>query len=163
MKTFWRVLLTTLTVLSLIFIFYNSLQSVAESGARSRAVSQTVSQGVETVTGQTMTKTERQNFHQLIRKAAHAVEYGAFTFFAVLCLFSWLGRLKGWPLAAFGFAALVSVADELLQRIPKGRFPRALDVLYDLAGAVLGLAVATLIAFLVARRRKKHELGLFVA
>lgn len=79
--------------------------------------------------------------HGVIRKGMHVVE------FAVLALLWYRGLSwgkRGWQpaaaLAAFGFAVLTGMADEIHQAFVPSRTASAMDVAWDSLGALCGLA-----------------------
>lgn len=89
----------------------------------------------------------------LVRKAAHMTE------FALLGLV-WTAALlrrkaMSWP-GRMGIAAAVSMAtaliDETIQLFSPGRSGQISDVWVDLLGAVIGIALAAVVAGLIARR-----------
>lgn len=85
-------------------------------------------------------------------KVAHAVT------FAVMAL---AGRVAGWgPRTLLAGLAAYAVATEVLQHVlPIGRHGDVLDVVADLVGVLLGLALASVVARSVVRRRSLSPAG----
>jgi VanZ family protein len=69
----------------------------------------------------------------VLRKCAHMTEYGIL---AIL-----LARATGSWASAFGLAVAYAATDELHQTFVRGRHGTPLDVGFDAAGALVGLAV----------------------
>jgi hypothetical protein len=96
--------------------------------------------------------------HGVIRKGMHVAE------FAVLALLWYRGlswEKRGWQpaaaLAAFGFAVLTGVADEVHQAFVPSRTASALDVAWDSLGALCGLAGWAVLAGGALRLRKNRD------
>lgn len=85
-------------------------------------------------------------------KVAHALT------FAVLAL---AGRVAGWrPLPLLAGLAAYAVVTEVLQHVlPIGRHGDVLDVVADLVGVLLGLALASVVARLAVRRGSLSPAG----
>jgi len=86
--------------------------------------------------------------HGLIRKTAHFVEYGILAMLAARAyLISASSKLKWW--ATFSIAAVAAVAcvDELMQSFLTARTGSAWDVLLDLSGGLVGLALYYLLNY----------------
>jgi VanZ family protein len=98
--------------------------------------------------------------HGVIRKGMHVAE------FAVLALLWYRGLSwgkRGWQpaavLAAFGFAVLTGMADEIHQAFVPSRTASALDVAWDSLGALCGLAGWGVLAGALRLRKKRDALG----
>lgn len=154
MKSKYLIVLFALLSLALVcFIFGNSFQNAAVSNKVSGAVAQTIAP-----VGQEINSPEGLSFHKLVRKLAHFVEFAALGF-CLGGLFHSL-RSKG-AVRFFGPAAaalIVAVLDESIQ-IFNGRNASVKDVLLDFSGAVFGLAVLSLLCWLILciRSHKKGE------
>jgi VanZ family protein len=77
--------------------------------------------------------------HWLIRKSAHAVEYGVLAGLWYWALDAWVGRRR-W-LVPLGLAVLTGALDEIHQSMTSTRGGSALDVLLDSSAAAAALAV----------------------
>ena len=86
----------------------------------------------------------------LIRKAAHVTEYAVFAALLFLRLES-AGKKRFFT--AWGLGALTGAIDETLQ-IFSHRGSQVRDVLIDTAGALLGLAIVSLIFYMKSRKEK---------
>lgn len=135
------------SVLTAGFIFYNSIQSPAESGEISGRLAALLQNYLDPngVIGP-------ETFHGLIRKAAHFLE------FALLGLFVGgfsgnLGKLRLRRYVALPMLLTLStaVADELLQLFTQ-RGSSVADVALDYAGALFGLGFMALLSLLFRRR-----------
>ena len=98
--------------------------------------------------------------HGVIRKGMHVAE------FAVLALLWYRGLSwgkRGWQpavaLAAFGFAVLTGMADEVHQAFVPLRTASALDVAWDSLGALCGLAGWGALAGTLRLRKKRDAPG----
>lgn len=92
--------------------------------------------------------------HDVIRKAAHVVEYFIFSF---LILRGIRGERRGWQvhwgLAALAIAASYAALDEVHQAFVPARKPSLIDVLRDISGAALAQLWAWLHAAVQAEDR----------
>jgi VanZ family protein len=88
-----------------------------------------------------------QFYHGLIRKGAHLAEYGMLAFFAarVFLRSSRIYLKKYWYLAALWLVAAIAVADELNQSLSSVRTGSFNDVMIDIAGGIIMLAVLSLL------------------
>lgn len=138
-----RVLFTLALLGSVVFIFSNSSQIGAVSGARSAQVTEWLN-GLMGGFGIGFTFTEG-----LVRKLGHIGEYALLGFWLMLTLRVYTKRLLAfisWPLLG---GILVAVLDEFNQlRIP-GRSGMVSDIIIDFAGVVAGLCLALFIQLLV--------------
>ena len=152
--------LSVLIVLTLVFIWGNSLLSRETSGAISDGLMEVMNRAMESMgfgedfftymTDQDGDGTEESTSF-LIRKAAHITE------FAVLSALIWL-RLetsgKRRFAAAAGLSVFAGAVDETLQ-IFSHRGSQAMDVLIDSAGVLLGLILVTAVRRAVSAWRSK--------
>lgn len=133
------------TLLFVLFIFGNSMQTGTDSGAMSKAVVAFLSSiGIHVP-------------ELLIRKAAHFLEYfalGLLLAIDIRCITkNWWARV----FAPLFCGLLIPVFDETIQLFTPGRSGEVRDVLIDFSGVVCGLALMTLLLFLVVDRRKKKR------
>lgn len=81
---------------------------------------------------------ETQNLvHFYVRKAAHLTEYLILGILACRAFLSW----RYWPVLAFLLAVAVACADEFNQSFIATRTSSPYDVLLDVSGGVIGIAV----------------------
>ena len=146
----WIYLFAILSLLTVMFIWGNSLKSIPESSAQSSAIADKVQSVVDP-----QQKVEPPEFHNLIRKCAHGVEFfllGIFVCGFTVCLgYEMDKKLISLPLL---IVLLVAVADEWIQ-VYTGRGSRVTDVLIDFAGGLAGLLIAAIFYQLIVRMQKK--------
>lgn len=147
-----RVLLTTVTLLFVAWIYSNSLKNGADSTAQSGKVLTLL----RNVFAFLFPKSDFLISMHFVRKAAHFCEYALFGF---LMFFTWKSyRLKTWLSALFSclVGTLVAFSDEGLQFFSEGRAPALADVGIDSSGALCGTLVAlAALAIVGAVLRKK--------
>jgi len=78
----------------------------------------------------------------VIRKAAHAAEYGIMGVFALLFFFTFGKKAGTQAMIALILCAGYAVTDELHQMFSAGRSCQAADMLIDTAGTAVGIAAA---------------------
>ncbi|MGN0982926.1 MAG: VanZ family protein [Candidatus Limivicinus sp.] len=147
----WNILLALLVLLTLAFIWGNSLLGRAESQDMSRGLLAQICAALETVG----LHLDPENDHWL-RKLAHFGEFGLLGL--ELCLLMFLNRWEGLQgFANCAFAGLtVAVADEALQLI-SNRGSQVQDVLLDFAGFLTGLLLCGLLCGIIGRKRPKKR------
>ncbi len=147
------VMTAILTLLSLLFIFSNSL-STAEQAGEKRGTVVTV---IESVATGLSGKEVKLNKSQLttVSKIAHVTEFALFAFFfsATLAL---RGKNLYHSFYQIHFCTLFcALTDEYLQSFSAGRGPSLTDCMVDLSGAIIGYGIAYLLFFIIARRKKR--------
>lgn len=144
MKRYLRVIMPILAFLVIIFILSNSLSDGIQAEARRNAV-------VKVVTG----KSFKQQFLACIAKIFHMMEYGAFSF----CLTSSVILLGDGLQSRFERILLcgmtLAITDELIQSLRSGRGSKLTDVVVDMAGIMVGYAVAVLLPRLIKKIKNK--------
>ena len=148
----WNIILGLLVLLTLAFIWGNSLLPRTESQELSRGLLAEICEALETVG----VHLDPQNDHWL-RKLAHFSEFGLLGL--ELCLLLWLNRhqsVQGFVNCAFAGLA-VAVTDEALQLI-SNRGSQVQDVLLDFAGFLTGLLLCGLLCGIIGRKRPKNRL-----
>ena len=135
----WTVLFGILTILSMVFIFYNSIQGPAESEERSLAIVEQVKPFLDAEDRLT-----EKAFNDMVRAMAHLAEF-ALLGFSLGGLFvsarEW--SFKKLVERVLAMALLVAVADEILQYFT-GRYTDVKDVALDVFGAFLGVMVVNI-------------------
>lgn len=147
----WNIVLVLLLVLTLAFIWGNSLLPRTESQEISRGLLAELCAALETVG----LHIDPQNDHWL-RKLAHFGEFGLLG--AELCALLFLNRrarLQGFVNCAFA-GLVVAVTDEALQLI-SNRGSQVQDVLLDFAGFLTGLLLCGMIFGVSERNRPKNR------
>lgn len=138
-----------LLIANLVFIWGNSMMP--------REISEAISHWVRDLLFSALPGGSGNEGHGLLRKMAHFAEFSCLG----LCL-SWLIRMvreKKWehwllPLAG-GF--LTACIDETIQCFVPGRGPGIRDVAIDTAGALVGIALFSLVYFMKNRGRLSAE------
>lgn len=149
-RTFrYRAILVIAIVLTLVFVFSNSLPNIQKSSATSERVTEIVEPVLEPIVG------EGKVTNHLVRKLAHFAEF-ALLGFELGLLFTHLSILP------FFVSLLAALTDETIQ-IFAGRGSQVQDVWLDFAGAcvgiVLGVAVYVLVQWLIRCRTVKKSIS----
>lgn len=143
-------LFAILSLLTVAFIWGNSLKSIPQSSAQSSAVADKV-QGIV----DPQKKIDPPVFHILIRKLAHVTEFfvlGLFIGGFTVCLGYELGkRFISMPLL---IVLLIAIGDEWIQ-VYTGRGSLVTDVLIDFAGALVGLLMAAIAHQIIVKIKRK--------
>ena len=148
-----EVILSVALLLTIWFIFSNSMETAASSSNSSRAVLEFLQGSLRRLGRPGLAARLSEN---LVRKAAHYCEYSLLGFWLMsgTRLFSDRLRHAAWP-ALLG--VLTALSDETIQLFYAGRGSRVTDVWIDFAGVLTGmlvsLALAGLWRALTARRR----------
>ncbi len=152
MKRYVKFCFPILTLLLLLFIFYNSMQQSYRFFRKEEAISQAVEQVVENVTQNEVTVNLAGK--GVISKLAHVLEFGAFSLFFTLSVFIFHGVDHGAYYRIIYACLVVALADEQLQTLSSTRTDRVSDILIDLAACMMGYALAKGIFYLTQRRYK---------
>ena len=152
-----RYLLVLSCVLTIVFIFSNSLQDATTSSSTSESVGDVVEDAVNNVvSGGTINRGDEGFIEipdQIIRNLAHIGEFVLLGFVMTLAF-----RSYGWRLGQVYFPALVSTSvattDELIQLFVPGRSYEYLDLLLDYGGIAVGLALAVVLGYVILRPRQ---------
>lgn len=135
-------------LLTVVFIFSQSLPGIPASQAQSEQVMEIVEPILEPIVGQGNVT------NHLVRKLAHFVEFSVLG--AALAAYISLRGLSCRRAAhALAFAALIALCDETVQIFSK-RGSQVQDVWLDIAGAVCGLALLLLLTLAVRLWRRKR-------
>lgn len=152
MKRLFAALLPVLTLLSVLYIFSNSLENEPEAFKKKSAVVKKVEEIVEVITKEEIDLDAKEL--PIVSKIAHVVEYSAFAFLFTLTIGFYRGKTASYIERILFAGVMVALADENLQSLVRGRTARVSDVVIDLAGILIGYWIASLIVFLIARRKK---------
>ncbi len=159
-RTGIRILTTALTLAVMVLIFRFSMEPAEQSDNTSGQISRKVI-AVLYPDYERKAPEEQQEIYDSVqhsvRKAAHFTEYAVLGLMIRLCLESWLGRRRGLFCAAWGTGTLYAGTDELHQMVIDGRSGQWTDVLIDSGGVLTGAALAVLVIWLLARRRKRGK------
>ena len=145
----WNIILGLLVLLTLAFIWGNSLVNRTESQELSRSLLAEICAALENVG----LYIDPENDHWL-RKLAHFGEFGLLG--AELCALLFLNRrarFQGFVNCAFA-GLTAAVTDEALQLV-SNRGSQVQDVLLDFAGFLTGLLLCGLICRITGRKRRK--------
>ena len=162
-----QLVMLILIVLTLVFIFVQSVLSPETSSKESDSVGDVIVDIVEDIVG---TETEEdkeavESFREFIdknvRKIAHFIEYAVLGAEVFLLLFFAFGKKKKSPLTlpfdlwillkSLPFPLFVAFFDESIQLV-SNRGPAIADMWIDICGYLLSTLIAYLIAFLVGRK-----------
>ena len=146
----WLWIFVALSLLTVAFIWGNSLKSIHESAAQSSQVAESVRPVLDP-----QEKMEKMAFHDLVRKFAHVVEFLALGLFVggfAICL--GLELKKRFVSLPMLIALLVAVGDEFIQHFTK-RGSLVTDVALDFAGALAGLLLAAILYKIIQKIKKK--------
>jgi VanZ family protein len=144
-------ILISLTIIWVLFIYFNSLQQGVESEGYSSAFAKVINQGLNWLG----INLQMANLIYLIRKSAHIFEYFILsTLFTLIYLESQMSD-KYKILYSFTSALLIAITDEVIQSFVPGRYGSLIDVLIDSIGIVIGVGLIILIQLI---RKKKHNL-----
>lgn len=147
----WIGVCIALGVLTLM-IWGNSMRTAAQSAQQSGSVLSYLAPWLRAL------GLEPAGFHTLLRKLAHFSEYGLLG--ALWTLELWLGAhvSKGRGAALrLGFCMLTALVDETIQLFVPGRSGEIRDVWIDSAGALVGIAVACVIASIIHQMHQKRR------
>ncbi len=143
----------TFAVMALIFFF--SSQTATDSALTSAGITRKIAQFIASVFRYNKPHNIYAILHFLVRKAAHFLLFfmlGLSVTNAMLCVFGW-ERLRLFAYAA-AFCLLYAISDEIHQIFVPGRAAMLMDVLIDLAGAMLGSVIFILGRGLCLKRRR---------
>ncbi len=146
----WIAVISVLIALTLAFIWYNSIQSIPESQARSLDLMAILKAILEPLVG------EGRITDHFVRKAAHFTEFAMLgAELRLLFLLLGFGPVQGHANALFA-ALAAAVVDETIQYF-YDRGSLVLDVVLDFCGAFFGALVLLLIALAAQGRRKRKQ------
>ena len=157
-----RVLLVVLCLLTVAYIFSNSLKTGEASSVQSSGVTDFVKDCVASVAPESKvanaTGSGYRKLHAFVRRMAHFSEFAVLGVLLVCCYFSFTQKKK-WllvlPVALVG----VAFADETIQGFVVGRVADMADVIMDILGGLTGGMVALAgilwILFMLGRAKKK--------
>ena len=140
MKRLRTVIIFALLVLMTVgFIWGNSMKSVEQSSAQSTPVAESLQPVLDP-----QEKMEKPDFHDLVRKLAHVAEFFTLGLFVLGFAVSLGAHLKrrfvSLPIL---MALFVAVGDEYIQHFT-GRGSLVTEVVLDFAGSLAGMGVAVL-------------------
>lgn len=144
-----RIILLVLTILTVLFIWGQSMLPTARSSNESKTVTEVIVKPVkEAITGN---RTIKDN---VVRKWAHAIEYAALGIELTLLI---RGRQNLWLtlLRVFSYGTGIALLDETIQ-IFSGRGPKVQDVWIDALGVAIGMTVTTVVLVII-RVVKQHR------
>ena len=160
-----RVLLPLACLVTLWFIFHNSLQSGDESSAQSSSVTAFAQEIIRAVAPDSKwTETSGENYeklHAFVRTMAHVLEFALLGALFCWCYFAYTFSAKYFYLPISGIVA-TPIIDEWLQTLSDGRAAALNDVVLDTLGGALGLGFALIsvlvgIAVYASKDKKRGE------
>ena len=152
-RLLWKIL-SVLTVLALLFIFSNSLQSDFLVGQRKGRVMKAVETVLEWPTGRDIVFEAAHRV--MFAKIGHVLEYCLFSaLFTVAVLLPYGENRKDAFYRIFYCCAFVALADEHLQTLGVGRSPSLTDSIVDLAACYIGYGAGYVFLLLYGRRQNR--------
>ena len=152
-KVIFRIITTSLLVLTVAFILGNSLKTATESSAQSGKV-QAFLQETANAIFPNNPPTVTSNF---VRKAAHFCEFALLGFIAYFTYISYADNKK-FLFTVLLFGLLIAILDETVQLFVSGRVGQVKDVLLDFCGHFIGgifaFAIYTLTIKIIASKKK---------
>lgn len=149
--SFRKLLYPVLMTLTILFIFYNSIQDAEASSNASTTVLNFVNKLINII---------GLNFKiegYFLRKLAHFIEFfifGTFLMFNFEVFMKKTFKAIGFPMF---FAIFIPVLDEYIQIFSIGRNSSVIDVLLDFTGALTGILYVCLWTFIKNKCRKKYK------
>ena len=142
---FWCAL--ALSILWLLFIFSNSLDTGVESDQKSSTVTKIINDVLHVfgIKGEIP--------HKFVRKLAHFTEFAILAVFVSITLHFSPQKLS--ILFSPAICFVCASADEILQNFSEGRGPQFSDVLIDTSGAICGTLAIWVLYLLVSKLTKK--------
>ena len=165
-----RILLTLLCLITIGYIFSNSLETGEKSAQKSNEVVQTVQKVVSYVAPQspivTATGDAYDRLHDAIRVLAHFSEFAVLGALLIWCYFSYTVKKK-YLYIPISMMLIVPITDECIQLFSAGRGAQISDVLIDCLGCGIGgiFAVVSLgiVLWILSKQRNKKGQDVAVA
>jgi len=147
-------ILPVLTVVSLLFIFSNSLRS-GESVQESKNIAVRIAESVlRCFTGREFSLDETSS---IVAKIGHVLEYAVFSSLFSASVFFRNGKDQNSFYRILFCCSFVAITDEHLQLLGVNRTSRVSDVMIDLVACFLGYALVSLCYSVFQNRNKKTE------
>ena len=144
-----RKILWVLVVLTVMFIFGQSLLNQSTSNKESTAITeQVIDPALKAVTGSEKIGIKNST----VRDIAHVVEFAALGLELVLLMENKKRIIRA--IESIGCCGFVAVIDETIQHFT-GRAPQLIDVWHDILGAIVGATVCVVIVALISRNKKE--------
>lgn len=130
-------------------IFYFSSKNAVESDASSLQIANGIMNIYEQIDGEVINQSQKQDIllliDHIVRKMAHATEYGLLS--ASIAFHLWACKMRRRKYFSFAviLSAIYATTDELHQMFVAGRSPQVTDVIIDTSGAFIGAAVFLLL------------------
>lgn len=144
-----KIVMTTLTILLVIFIWSRSMASGENSANQSNAVLQLVNNMFNSLN----INLQADGF--IIRKMAHFLEFTALGVMLTATYSCYVDSYKNVIFQMLFILLSVPVIDEAIQYISPDRGPQVSDVLLDFSGCMTGLLITIAIITLIRNYRKK--------
>lgn len=144
------IIFALLILLTVGFIWGNSLKTIEQSAAQSTPVAESLQPVLDP-----QEKMEKPDFHDFVRKLAHVAEFfvlGLFVLGFAVSLGAYLKkRFVSLPIL---MALFVAVGDEYIQHFT-GRGSLVTDVVLDFAGSLAGMGIACLLLWVYQKIAKR--------
>ena len=152
-----RIMATAAVIAWMVVIFLMSADDGDQSSKKSEVIVEIVvdaAVGVKLVTREEVTPELRSTIGFYVRKTAHATEYAILGVLLILAFAAWgLPRPAARAALSLPIAAAYAASDEYHQLSVAGRSGEWRDILVDITGAVIGIAITLLVMWAVRRRR----------
>ena len=142
-----------LSVLIVMYIFSNSLQSARASSVKSSNVAKVIKSIVDP-----KDKIDKDVFHKAIRKVAHATEFMALGISLGGIFYNiYLKNREKYISMPVLLGMSAGLCDEFIQSFQKKRSAEVGDVLIDFSGVIIGFLIVILVVFLINIIKNKGE------
>jgi len=139
-----KIILLVLMILSVAFIFSNSLMDAYLSGLQSGYVLSILQRVAEYLGFNPARITE-----SMVRKLAHFAQFALFGFLLFAYIAAWFGKIKPHIFMGLFFGLFTAVSDEFIQLFVYGRGSMVEDVVLDFFGFIFGMVVFICLRWLV--------------
>lgn len=160
-KVIITVILWALVITWMGGIFYFSHQTKQESGNLSSGISDKLYETIEwTPGGKTKVHNDtwfRWKYEVFVRKSAHMMLYAVLSMLLTLAVERHTEKKLFRFIIPFGIGVLYAVSDEIHQHYVPGRSGNFTDVLWDLAGIIIGCLVLKLFACMYRKMKKRKK------
>lgn len=145
-----KLIYLVITILIIVFIFYNSMQNGEHSSNTSTAVLMFVNDLIN------MIGLSFQLSGHFIRKLAHFIEFFTLGIFLMLTFEAFTNKVFGILWGTMFFSTFIPVIDEFIQIYSPGRTSSVKDVLLDFSGAIVGILLVCISINIKNRYKQKY-------
>ncbi len=145
-----KLIYLVITILIIVFIFYNSMQNGEHSSNTSTAVLMFVNNLIN------MIGLSFELSGHFIRKLAHFIEFFTLGIFLMLTFEAFTNKVFGILWGPMFFSTFIPVIDEFIQIYSPGRTSSVKDVLLDFSGAIVGILLVCISINIKNRYKQKY-------